>query len=283
MTGDEVFTQLLEQFDRPVEEHNSAAMQAAKLLDEVINRNARLTNEQCDILDHRIFQSLGENYNDSLVWTTMVILLSANETRWTDIAFSNGPFEEEASKNILTEDYFIHILKKEGVLEPDERPLYWGFTTTHFDSRLSTWFGHSIFTDRNLVIRGTYSGVHVGNNTIKRIYHEEMQDRPYLQSVEILEYRGISDIKMEWSWHSKKVEFMYSTKYLEDKARILYGPLFFKARFPSSTKVKEGKLLVEVMFSARAPAGQNPAEFRKKRATKYYDRLKQCCELKGPE
>lgn len=279
ISSDELYSQLMAQFDRPVSEHELAVLEAYKIFQEVAERNAQLTSEQCDSLDHRIFQSLSENYNDSLVWLTLLILPRADESRLSDITFSNGPFEEEVPKNLLTEDYFIHILKKEGILEADEEPLYWDQTITNFDSRLSTWIGHTTFTDRRLVIRGTYSSIPTGYGTLKRIYHDGMQDKSYLQNLEILEYGGVSDIKMEWSWRSKKVEFMYLTKYLEEKARTLYGPLFFKAQLPSSIKVKEGKLLVEVIFDKRAPAGRDPVEFRKNRTTKYYNRLKQCCEL----
>lgn len=283
MTGNDVFTQLLEQFDRPVAEHDLAAMRAAELLDEVINRNARLTNEQCDILDHRIFQSMGENYNDSLVTISLYILLSANKGRWDDIIFSNGPFEEKVLRNYLTEDYFINILKREGVLAADEQPLYWEYILMHLGNRLSSRYGHTTFTNRHLVIRGPFSGVSMGGNPINRLYYDRIEWKPYLENLDILDYDRMSNLNMKWSLFSKKIEFRYKTRFLEAKERVVYGPLFFKAQLPVSVKLKEGSLLVEIMFISDAPEGRKPSEFRKERAVQFFGRLKQCCGLKVSE
>ncbi|MDF1540962.1 MAG: hypothetical protein P1Q69_18850 [Candidatus Thorarchaeota archaeon] len=207
----------------------------------VLSDGLTLSNKQCESIDESLL-----DMDPELATVIAHILVGANNERFKTLVAEHR--SHAGDSGFQMEHYFINILKKKGLLLDDEYPILTDPAIIHFDSRLSSRWGALTLTNRNLVHRGTYSGIEVGNNTLKRLYYDNIENMPCLTYFDFLSYDNIESVEYFWNWRQKKIEIQYRTRYIESKSRTLYGPYFFKAGLPASVKVKEGVLKMEIIL-----------------------------------
>ncbi|MDF1541289.1 MAG: hypothetical protein P1Q69_20495 [Candidatus Thorarchaeota archaeon] len=268
-TTGEFLSQFLKLFEIPSDKKEELYDRSAQLVEIVKDEELSLSDEQCVEIDNQIIKSLEKSFSFDLIQVAMKILVVVNEKRYKSILF-----EGTSEDFVPMEFYMINLLRQRNMIAFDEFPVFSENATMHFESHLCSRVGAITLTDRQMIVHGAFDYLPVGNNPMIRPFYEEGKGKPILDAIDFFDYHNIENIQLIWNWKKKSIEVKYRTKYIESKERILYGPLFFKAGLPSSAKIKEGALTLEITM--RDVPWRGPG--KKERAEKFYRKLK---ELSG--
>ncbi|MDF1537604.1 MAG: hypothetical protein P1Q69_01705 [Candidatus Thorarchaeota archaeon] len=164
-------------------------------------------------------------------------------------------------------------LQMAGVVDDDELGHYTDLAYVHIGNRLSTRIAKFYLTNKRMVLVGPFDTAQVGNSSVFRLHYPDMLDKPYHAIIDYIDYNMISDLDNKWSWKGKLISFNYDTSYMQEKSRVLYGPLFFKMDLPKSIKNKQGQLKIDIMLMSRPHPTIDADTFTRNRQEKLHEYL----------
>jgi hypothetical protein len=141
----------------------------------------------------------------------------------------------------------VDIMKYGHIVSSDEVALYYDDVWAYFEDSQSYRAGGIILTPDRMLLEGSYVFSDIGRATSIRIYYDDWESRPYLASVDFLDYKNIKSIQPVWKFTAKEIKIVYHTKYVRQKSQILYGPYFFKFNLGKSTDIREGDLNIRIV------------------------------------
>ncbi|MDF1541230.1 MAG: hypothetical protein P1Q69_20195 [Candidatus Thorarchaeota archaeon] len=249
----------------------------------IMSRSAQgefeLTDEQCDTIEQELAESINweGNYDNIVVYVPAILSNCKGQYRLDRFdtvieSLGNESYPEDSPMrwfNNLRFDY----LKRAGVVDQDELPYYAEFAYVSFGNPLGIRISRCYLTDRRMVLVGPFDAAKVGNSTVYRLHYPGMLERPYHALVDYIDYSRMSELKNKWSLTGKYISFKYNTSYIQEKARVLYGPYFFKMDLSSSSKVKQGQLQINISPVPVSRPVEDEGAFRKRRQETLYERL----------
>lgn len=168
---------------------------------------------------------------------------------------------------------FMDLFRRKGIVRENEisQIVEVGFLTLG-DSR-GYRVGRIGLTTNKLIIVGMYTGLVFHKDVSYRLHYENIEQRRYLNSMDILDLSRITDIRSEWKRRSKQIVMRYKTKYYREKGTTLYGPLFFKVKLPKKVKGFEGNLEIKIQL-ADIPNPGSPKDYTRLRQEELFRRIK---------
>ncbi|MDF1541229.1 MAG: hypothetical protein P1Q69_20190 [Candidatus Thorarchaeota archaeon] len=242
------------------------------------NGNILLSDEQVETISQRVadFIEYPEFYN-SISTLIAGITISCNKSVIEQFekrieAPTTAQIPDGHKLKWLPNVQFEH-LRKLGAVTGDEKALYSDLLVVHFGDRLSTRIGNAYLTNKRILIAGNINNAIIGNSSTYRLCYPDLSEKAFYGLIDFLDYHRISELKNNWGMRGKYISFNYETSYLQEKGRTLYGPLFFKMDLPTSTKVKQGQLKIDIIPLRQNHPTLSEGEFRKKRQDKLYELL----------
>jgi len=128
-------------------------------------------------------------------------------------------------------------LSQAGVFVEGEVPHYYDVAHMCLRNKEVISMGYLYLTDRRLICVGGLQGPLTHDSTAYRILYDDRKSQPYLGSLDYIYLDKIRGIRSDYGLLKKQVSVEYHTKYIKEKGRTLYGPLFFKMDLATKTSV----------------------------------------------
>ncbi|MDF1541132.1 MAG: hypothetical protein P1Q69_19700 [Candidatus Thorarchaeota archaeon] len=157
------------------------------------------------------------------------------------------PLEGKECRRVVVNVWLVVDLMKRGGIIPEKTDtIYCDEVMVKFGGGDSTREGYAILTDSQIILAGRYNSRDIGRATGYQIYYNDYETKPYLASVDFIDYNRIESVEPKWKFTSKGIALKYRTKYVKTKSRVLYGPLFFKFDLPKKINAIDGVLDITV-------------------------------------
>ncbi len=166
----------------------------------------------------------------------------------------------------------FELLRHNSIVAPDETPLYYDFVSMFPGDDKAYRKGSVILTNKRILMFGAHNGPVFHDATVFRLLYSDLENHQYLESIDYLELDRIESVTSEWSWSKKQIVIQYNTRYLKEKGRTIYGPLFFKADLPKKVTVEEGVLPIIIRLD-NLHFPDAPKDFLRKRQVELIRRI----------
>lgn len=160
-----------------------------------------------------------------------------------------GQEEEAASFVYRIPEAIAEALSQAGVFMEGEVLHYCDYGDLSLKNRENIRKGFLFLTNQRLLTVGALQGPLFHDTTAYRILYDDRESQPYLGSLDYIHLNRIRSIRSDYGFLKKQVTIEYDTKYIKEKGRTLYGPLFFKADLPTKTKIEEGPIDVLIQIT----------------------------------
>lgn len=142
----------------------------------------------------------------------------------------------------------VEALSRAGVFKEGEIPTYYDEADMSLKNKEAIRMGFLFLTDRRLICVGVLQGPLFHDTTAHRILYDDRESQPYLGSLDYIYLDKIRSIRSDYGFLKKQVIIEYDTKYIKEKGRTLYGPLFFKMDLATKVSVEEGPIDVLIQI-----------------------------------
>ena len=183
-----------------------------------------------------------------------------------------GVDESAPSVIFKVAETMAETLSQADIFMDGEVPHYYDVAHLSLKNKEVIRMGYLFLTDRRLICVGGLQGPLFHDTTAYRILYDDRESQPYLGSLDYIYLDRIRSIRSDYSFLKKQVTIEYHTKYIKEKGRTLYGPLFFKMDLATKTSVEEGSIEVLIQIT-------EPMDTRKTRQEELVRRVQ---ELKQP-
>ena len=172
-------------------------------------------------------------------------------------------------------ELMVEALSQAGVFKEGEIPTYYDEADMSLKNKEAIRMGFLFLTDRRLICVGVLQGPLFHDTTAHRILYDDRESQPYLGSLDYIYLDRIRNIRSDYGLLKKQVTIEYHTKYIKEKGRTLYGPLFFKMDLATKKSVKEGPIDVLIQIT-------EPMDTRKIRQEELVKRIEQLRKPNSP-
>ena len=147
-----------------------------------------------------------------------------------------------------------------------EVPHYYDYVDMSLKNRENIRMGFLFLTDRRLICVGVFQGPLTHDSTAYRILYDDLESQPYLGALDYIYLDKIRGIRSDYGFLKKQITIEYHTKYIKEKGRTLFGPLFFKMDLATKSSVEEGSIEVLIQIT-------DPMDTRKTRQEELVRRI----------
>jgi hypothetical protein len=168
-------------------------------------------------------------------------------------------------------ELMVEALSRAGVFKEGEIPTYYDEADMSLKNKEAIRMGFLFLTNQRLICVGGLQGPLFHDTTAYRILYDDRESQPYLGSLDYIYLNKIRGIRSDYGFLKKQVTIEYHTKYIKDKGRTLFGPLFFKMDLATKTSVVEGPIDVLIQIT-------EPMDTRKVRQEELMRRIEHLIE-----
>ncbi len=161
-------------------------------------------------------------------------------------------------------------LSQAGVFMEGEVPRYYDSVDMSLKNRENIRMGFLFLTDRRLICVGVLQGPLTHDSTAYRILYDDLESQPFLGSLDYIYLDRIRGIRSDYGFLKKQITIEYHTKYIKEKGRTLFGPLFFKLDLATKTSAEEGP--IDVLIQMTEP--MDTRKVRQEELVKRIERLR---------
>lgn len=263
---------------------NSAMMQKAAeavAIDDMKKRNNKLHSLATKILHKKTSILPARADSEQLVSMALKQLIQGNGDAFLYLMMASatcrvsppafqlervGHDEKAPSFRYNIPEAIAEALSQAGVFMDGEVPHYYDFLDLSLKNRENIRMGYMFLTDRRLICVGVLQGPLTHDSTAYRILYEDRESQPYLGALDYIYLDRIRGIRSDYGFLKKQITIEYQTKYIKDKGRTLFGPLFFKMDLATKSSVEEGPIDVLIQITV-------PMETRKIRQEELVRRI----------
>ncbi|MDF1538361.1 MAG: hypothetical protein P1Q69_05615 [Candidatus Thorarchaeota archaeon] len=231
-----------------MEDHTAGWKRLKSCIEAVVQRNITFTGEQIQhLLDIgvELFSSDFQNYVEGIM--DLILKGSDYEPR-TKMEHTHKPYSSDPRENRVW-DLMVDVMKRGEIIPQDTNALFCDIMVGYFGNKDSQRDGVAIFTDTQIILTGRFAAWTQGRATNHQLYYEDYENKPYLASVDFIDYDKIESVEPVWKMTSKGIKLKYRTKYVKTKNRVLYGPYFFKFDLAKKIDAIDGVLDITIQSS----------------------------------
>jgi hypothetical protein len=246
---------------------NSEMMQkAAKAvaIDDMKKRNSKLRSLMVKVFHKKTSVIPAQENSERLISMALQQLVQGDSNAFTYLVMAAAVCRESSPvfplERVGQEEYnpsVVHkipemiaeALSQAGIFLKGEVPTYYDEADMSLKNKENIRMGYLFLTNQRLICVGGLQGPLFHDTTAYRILYDDRESQPYLGSLDYIYLDRIRSIRSDYSFLKKQVTIEYHTKYIKEKGRTLYGPLFFKMDLATKTSVNEGPIDVLIQIT----------------------------------